>query len=74
MTDSLLRVVNLSKHFGSLAALQAVTFSLAPGEIVGLFGMQERAVLLDGRLTIESECGQGTAVFVEIPLRVAAEV
>lgn len=38
MTDSLLRVVNLSKHFGSLAALEAVTFSLAPGEIVGLVG------------------------------------
>lgn len=35
---------------------------------LGLFGMQERAALLGGRLTIESVCGQGTTVFVEIPL------
>ena len=35
---------------------------------LGLFGMQERAELLGGRLTIESERGKGTTVFVEIPL------
>lgn len=35
---------------------------------LGLFGMQERAALLGGRLTIESGPGQGTTVFVEIPL------
>ncbi len=35
---------------------------------LGLFGMQERAVLLSGRLTIESERGKGTTVIVEIPL------
>lgn len=35
---------------------------------LGLFGMQERAALLGGRLKIESECGKGTTVFVEIPI------
>jgi signal transduction histidine kinase len=35
---------------------------------LGLFGMQERAALLGGHLTIESECGKGTTVFVEIPM------
>ncbi|MBI3761538.1 MAG: GAF domain-containing protein, partial [Chloroflexi bacterium] len=35
---------------------------------LGLFGMQERAALLGGRLTIESESGKGTTVFVEIPM------
>lgn len=35
---------------------------------LGLFGMQERAALLGGRLTIESSPEQGTTIFVEIPL------
>lgn len=35
---------------------------------LGLFGMQERAALLGGQFTIESEAGKGTTVFVEIPL------
>jgi signal transduction histidine kinase len=35
---------------------------------LGLFGMRERAALLNGRLTIESERGRGTTVFVEIPI------
>jgi signal transduction histidine kinase len=35
---------------------------------LGLLGMRERAELLGGRLTIESSQGQGTSVFVEIPL------
>lgn len=37
---------------------------------LGLFGMQERAMLLNGRLTVESEPGRGTTVIVEIPLDV----
>lgn len=36
-------------------------------ENLGLFGMQERAALLGGKLTIESNPGCGTTVFVEIP-------
>jgi signal transduction histidine kinase len=35
---------------------------------LGLFGMRERAELLNGMLTIESEPGQGTSIFVEVPL------
>lgn len=35
---------------------------------LGLFGMQERAALLGGRLMLESAPGRGTTVFVEIPL------
>ncbi len=34
---------------------------------LGLYGMQERAALLGGTLTIESTPGMGTSVFVEIP-------
>lgn len=35
---------------------------------LGLFGMQERAALIGGRLTVESEPGAGTTVYVEAPL------
>jgi signal transduction histidine kinase len=35
---------------------------------LGLLGMRERAELLGGALTIESTSGQGTSVFIEIPL------
>lgn len=39
---------------------------------LGLRGMQERAVLLNGTLKIESECGTGTTIFVHIPVGDAA--
>lgn len=35
---------------------------------LGLQGIRERALLLGGKLTIESQPGQGTSLFVEIPL------
>ncbi len=35
---------------------------------LGLFGMQERAAMLGGSLHIESAPGEGTTVFVKIPL------
>ena len=35
---------------------------------LGLFGMEERAALVGGKLTIESTPGKGTTVFVEVPL------
>jgi two-component system, sensor kinase len=38
------------------------------GDHLGLYGMRERAELLQGKMTIESEPGQGTSVFVEVPL------
>ncbi len=34
---------------------------------LGLFGMQERAEMLGGRLTIESAAGTGTTLYVEVP-------
>jgi signal transduction histidine kinase len=41
----------------------------ARDERLGLLGMQERIALVDGRLSVESRPGQGTAVAVEVPLR-----
>jgi PAS domain S-box-containing protein len=35
---------------------------------LGLFGMQERVALMGGSLTIETSPGQGTTVFVRVPL------
>ena len=43
----------------------------APGRGLGLIGMQERAGILDGRLSIRSSPGAGTTVSVVIPLRSA---
>ncbi len=39
---------------------------------LGLVGMQERALLLDGTVDIDSQPGQGTRVQVHIPLRAVA--
>ena len=36
--EPLLRVINLSKSFGSLPAIQQVSFEVQPGEVVGLTG------------------------------------
>jgi simple sugar transport system ATP-binding protein len=36
--DSLLRMEGISKHFGSVTALQEVTLALKPGEVLGLVG------------------------------------
>ncbi len=35
---------------------------------LGLYGMRERAELLNGTVTIESAPGQGTSIFVEVPV------
>ena len=37
---------------------------------LGLFGMQERAALVGGTFQIESNPGQGTTVFLRVPLPV----
>ncbi len=39
-----------------------------PGSGMGLFGMRERVTLWDGIFTIQSSPGQGTRLFVELPL------
>jgi signal transduction histidine kinase len=41
--------------------------SAAKDKRLGLFGMEERAALVAGKLTIESAPGEGTTVFVEVP-------
>jgi signal transduction histidine kinase len=48
--------------------LEAVTRAGGRAQRLGLLGMEERASLIGGRLTIESRPGGGTAVFVEIPI------
>lgn len=39
---------------------------------LGLFGMQERAALVGGRWSVESTPGEGTTVFLEVPLSAAS--
>jgi len=41
---------------------------------LGLYGIRERAELLGGTLTVESAPGQGTTLFIEIPLQLAVVV
>jgi len=36
---------------------------------LGLYGMQERASVIGGVLTVESTPGVGTTIFVEVPLK-----
>ncbi len=43
--------------------------ALLPGEQVGLMGMRERLEVLGGSLRIESELGQGTALYARLPVR-----
>jgi signal transduction histidine kinase len=48
--------------------VDAVLAPRASAQNLGLYGMQERAALINGALTIESTPGVGTSVFVEVPL------
>jgi signal transduction histidine kinase len=41
----------------------------SPEQRLGLFGMYERASLIGGRLEIESTPGQGTGIFLEVPIK-----
>jgi signal transduction histidine kinase len=43
------------------------------GKRLGLFGMYERASLIGGNLTIESQPGAGTTIFLEVPLKLSQE-
>ena len=46
---------------------EALKLSTARARRLGLAGMEERAALIGGRLTVESRPGAGTAVFLEVP-------
>ena len=48
--------------------------ALPNGQTLGLFGMYERTALIGGKLTIESQPGTGTSVFLEVPLPLEQEV
>ena len=43
-------------------------------ERLGLFGMYERASIIGGRLSIESQLGFGTTIYLEIPVKSLEEV
>ncbi len=50
-------------------SFNAETVRANPTKRLGLLGMQERVRLVNGRLVIEAQPGQGTAVRAEIPLK-----
>lgn len=43
------------------------------GKKLGLFGMYERASLIGGSLTIESQPGDGATIFLDVPLKLTQE-
>jgi signal transduction histidine kinase len=43
-------------------------------EKLGLFGMYERASIIGGRLSIESQLGSGTTIYLEVPVKSLEEV
>ncbi len=48
--------------------------SIDSSESLGIIGMRERAMLIDGRLSIHGVSGQGTTVSVTVPLQPTLEV
>ncbi len=71
--------VSLSRHVGRLDLVvhddgtgfdvAAARQHAAHGGSLGLLGMQERAALLGGRITIEAKPGLGTRVHLRVPLQ-----
>ena len=62
------RVTLVVEDDGAGFDVEAIRHSRVPAGDLGLLGMEERALLVGGSLTIESHPGRGTAVFVEVPL------
>lgn len=52
-------------------ALDAVNNSPASPHMLGLLGMRERAEMFGGTFNIESTVGNGTALFIHLPLTIA---
>jgi signal transduction histidine kinase len=64
----------IERHNGTVRAViedDGIGFDIAPTDPLdghlGLYGIRERAELLGGKLTIESEHGRGTSLYIEIP-------
>jgi signal transduction histidine kinase len=62
------RLIAVVEDDGRGFDLAAVTSSQESERSLGLAGMQERAALVGGTLSIESTPGSGTALFVTLPL------
>jgi signal transduction histidine kinase len=64
--------VELSRHDGTMVLVvedDGKGFDpAAKAEGAGIIGMRERAALVNGTVTFDSEPGQGTHVVVEIPI------
>ena len=62
-------IVAIVEDNGKGFDVQKESTSATNKQKLGLYGMYERAELIDGTLTIESRIGKGTTVFVEVPLK-----
>jgi len=65
----------IERHNGRVRAIiedNGVGFDMSTAESsgrrLGLYGIRERAELLEGTLVVESEPGKGVSIFVEVPL------
>ena len=57
------------EHHQALAELQNAAMPVDRAGL-GLLGMQERAALIGGKVEIESSPGNGTTVYVRVPVSV----
>jgi len=67
----MLRVIVEDDGRGFDAELAARSQSHHSG--MGLIGMHERAALFDGSVQIESAPGEGTTIFIRIPIKAAKQ-
>ncbi len=65
---SLLRVIVIIEDDGVGFDVQRWSAAAAPGLGAGLFGMRERVTLRGGVFAVHSQPGQGTRIFIELPL------
>lgn len=62
-------IVAIVEDNGKGFDVRSVLASRTKEKKLGLYGMQERASLIGGVLTIESAIGKGTTIFIEVPLK-----
>jgi len=61
-------IVAIVEDNGKGFDVRSILASRTKEKKLGLYGMQERASLIGGVLTIEADPGKGTTIFVEVPL------